>query len=64
MIADQLRVVDVGNGVRKVRETVPDVLTGCRARLPKPRLKVSLRHLQTRHMHNGHGLVASYTRMQ
>ena len=44
---DQLWVVDVGDGVCKVRETVPDVLTSQSTRLPEARLKVALRNLQT-----------------
>jgi len=42
---DQLRVVDVGDGVCKVLETVPDVVARQRARLPETRLKVTLRYL-------------------
>jgi len=34
---DQLRVVDVGDSMCKVRETVPDVLTGRGTRFPETR---------------------------
>ena len=45
---DQLWIVDISDGMCKVRETVPNVVACRSTRLPETGLKVALRHLKQR----------------